>query len=242
MTNTARDRASSRAGRMVRRPALWLGIRIGTVRPAYTGRFDPSGLSTGQSQLAKRSKRGLDRWTGSWVLAIALVGTATGHLLGALSRHRLRRQLYAPRCHATHDALTGLANRFAAYAALDMARSKGEQISVAMMIDVDSLEFVNDFHGRDSGDLVLRHVAAKLGASFNTGLAARLGGDEVLLVLPGGKAAAHDAAHRAAERISHLPSNSATTPGPFASASAWPPPAGKPASTTPSCSEPPRIL
>ena len=45
MTHTAIDKAGSPAG-PVRSPALWLGIAIGAVGLADTGRFDPSGLTT----------------------------------------------------------------------------------------------------------------------------------------------------------------------------------------------------
>jgi hypothetical protein len=46
MTSTAIDKTSSPAGTVLRSPALWLGIGIGVVGLADTGRFDPSGLTT----------------------------------------------------------------------------------------------------------------------------------------------------------------------------------------------------
>ena len=46
MTSTAVDKTRSSPGTVVRSPALWLGIGIGIVGLADTGRFDPSGLTT----------------------------------------------------------------------------------------------------------------------------------------------------------------------------------------------------
>ncbi|HEX2499397.1 MAG TPA: hypothetical protein VHO00_11415 [Actinomycetes bacterium] len=46
MPNTTMDRASPSAGAVFRSPALWLGVGIGAVGLADTGRFDPSGLTT----------------------------------------------------------------------------------------------------------------------------------------------------------------------------------------------------
>lgn len=161
-------------------------------------------MRTGLGRRTTRPVPQPDLVTRSWVCAIALAGGATGYLLGSISRQRLRRELDEARYRATHDALTGLFNRFAAYDALDVARRRGQQMSVAI-IDVDSLKFVNDFHGHDSGDRVLRHVAAQLAGSLRTGIAARLGGDEFLLVVPGGHMTADDAARRAAKRISSVP-------------------------------------
>lgn len=54
------------------------------------------------------------------------------------------------------------------------------------MIDVDHFKRFNHDYGHDVGDEVLREVAAVLKASLRDGgFAARIGGEEFLLLLPG---------------------------------------------------------
>jgi len=96
-----------------------------------------------------------------------------GYLAGTLPARKLRRELAAARYHATHDALTGLHNRAAAYHALMLAIRSHGPTSVAIA-DVDGLKEINDRNGHGVGDLVLRHVARQLSSALSTGTAARL--------------------------------------------------------------------
>jgi diguanylate cyclase (GGDEF)-like protein len=87
------------------------------------------------------------------------------------------------------DALTGLANRrtFDRILELELARAgrQGGEVSVAIF-DVDGLGEVNASIGHDSGDDVLRQVAAVLAESVRlVDTVARYGGDEFVLVAPG---------------------------------------------------------
>ena len=89
---------------------------------------------------------------------------------------------------ALHDHLTGLPNRshFAASLerATDRARKQGGALAV-MMIDLDGFKEVNDTLGHETGDQLLRHVAARLAHHLRAGdLIARLGGDEFAVCLP----------------------------------------------------------
>ncbi|MCF4123578.1 GGDEF domain-containing protein [Antribacter sp. KLBMP9083] len=88
---------------------------------------------------------------------------------------------------ATHDPLTDLPNRALAmrtlHAALSRAQRTGDLIAV-MFIDLDGFKTVNDTHGHQAGDAVLRTVADRLRANSRAGdAAARLGGDEFVVVL-----------------------------------------------------------
>jgi len=68
---------------------------------------------------------------------------------------------------ATHDPLTGLLNRRGMFILLSkaIARVKRTQTSLALLfIDLDGFKQINDTHGHDAGDAVLREVAARLQA------------------------------------------------------------------------------
>jgi diguanylate cyclase (GGDEF)-like protein len=91
--------------------------------------------------------------------------------------------------HATKDALTGLANRtyFDAFLQKQFGATLacGKPLSV-LMLDVDKFKAVNDTHGHATGDQVLKTLGRILAASAKEGeLAARYGGEEMVLVLPG---------------------------------------------------------
>lgn len=91
------------------------------------------------------------------------------------------------------DLLTGLANRrtFAAHFDRDVVRAQrsGEPLSLAML-DLDHFKQVNDCHGHAAGDAVLAHIGQLCAQSFRgVDLAARVGGEEFAVLLPGADAA-----------------------------------------------------
>lgn len=90
---------------------------------------------------------------------------------------------------ATHDALTGLANRRAFEARLEelIAGLAGTPASHAMMfIDLDQFKIVNDTCGHAAGDELLKQVTSALAQGLApSDMLARLGGDEFGVVLPG---------------------------------------------------------
>ena len=92
------------------------------------------------------------------------------------------------RHQATHDALTGLANRSHFEHELDVTlrrcQATGQTYSAAF-IDLDQFKIVNDTGGHAAGDELIRRVGAAIRAQLREGdLLARLGGDEFGLVLP----------------------------------------------------------
>jgi diguanylate cyclase (GGDEF)-like protein len=95
---------------------------------------------------------------------------------------------------AKSDPLTGLPNRRALEEALvretDRSRRYGSRMTV-LMIDVDHLKLINDRHGHEAGDEVLRNLAATLTETIRSvDVAGRwTGGDEFLVVLPDTSAA-----------------------------------------------------
>lgn len=101
-----------------------------------------------------------------------------------------------------HDVLTGVPNRMAANERLhgEFMRLKrtGARYTV-LMVDVDHFKRINDSHGHEAGDHVLRRVAKTLAASIRASdFLARFGGEEFVLLLP---ETAPEAALQVAEKI-----------------------------------------
>ncbi|GAB1394328.1 EAL domain-containing protein [Rhodocyclaceae bacterium] len=104
---------------------------------------------------------------------------------------------------ATHDSLTGLANRSLLNdrigQAINLARRSGRQVAVALL-DLDHFKHINDAYGHTAGDILLREIAARLRQCVReTDTVARLGGDEFVVVLT--DLAQADDANRVAHKI-----------------------------------------
>jgi diguanylate cyclase (GGDEF)-like protein len=101
----------------------------------------------------------------------------------ALAHARLLAQA---RLHASQDGLTGLANRRTFDAVLGGETDGGLPMPMSLLlVDIDHFKRLNDEHGHQCGDAVLREVAQVLAACVRAGdTAARYGGEEFGLVLP----------------------------------------------------------
>lgn len=89
---------------------------------------------------------------------------------------------------ATHDGLTGLANRWMFMQhfeqAIQRARRSGRMLAL-LLLDLDEFKDVNDSYGHAAGDQVLIEVARRLRSGLRAGdVIARLGGDEFTVLLP----------------------------------------------------------
>jgi diguanylate cyclase (GGDEF)-like protein len=89
---------------------------------------------------------------------------------------------------ATHDRLTGVANRetllTTLHAEIERATRHYKPLSVAF-IDIDRFKPINDVHGHKAGDAVLRQVANLIARSVRASDAfGRYGGEEFMLILP----------------------------------------------------------
>ena len=119
------------------------------------------------------------------VVALVWAACALLERLAAQSfayRSRLQRE-------ASTDALTGLANRRefegGMVREMERARRMGVPLSLAL-IDIDFFKRINDGHGHDVGDAVLRQVAHTLQSNIRkSDLLARIGGEEFALVMLG---------------------------------------------------------
>jgi diguanylate cyclase len=111
---------------------------------------------------------------------------ATSVILGARIRS-LRLRLAAAAHDASHDPLTGLANRRGVLSHIETALRQRTPVGI-ILLDLDNFKVVNDSPGvgHPGGDLLLRRVARLLWALPPPArLAARLGGDEFVLVVDG---------------------------------------------------------
>lgn len=108
---------------------------------------------------------------------------------------------------ANHDALTGLPNRAAFTEALaGEAQVEGGAFAI-VAIDLDGFKPVNDRLGHHVGDALLRQVAQRLrSCAGSRALAARIGGDEFMLLLrfPDGRADAEPALRLARKAVKSL--------------------------------------
>ncbi len=85
---------------------------------------------------------------------------------------------------ATHDSLTGAANRYAFLKALNESIQRNEQQIAVAIVDLDRFKNINDSLGHFAGDELIRQVCqSMIRAVGGAGTVARLGGDEFALML-----------------------------------------------------------
>jgi two-component system cell cycle response regulator len=111
---------------------------------------------------------------------------------------------------AMTDILTRLPNRRYAMGRLDQEVAtalRSSQPLCAILIDIDHFKSVNDRYGHDVGDRVLQETAEVLKGSIRRGdIAARLGGEEFLVICPGSDmAGAIQVAQRIRDAVSQHP-------------------------------------
>lgn len=138
------------------------------------------------------------------------LATLEARLLHTLARRAAQRSGQAPtvlpempaardgqaewmRCH---DALTGLYCRSAFMESVQRLLARGVSGSMAI-VDLDHFNKLNHEHGHDVGDMVVQCMASRIQASVTADVtAARCGGDEFLLFMPGPVAQARSGLER----------------------------------------------
>jgi diguanylate cyclase (GGDEF)-like protein len=112
------------------------------------------------------------------------------HAAIAILHARMHTALEQSQAHlayaATHDPLTGLANRTYLRTRVDALRQRPNRAIGVLVVDLDGFKRVNDAGGHEAGDEVLRVVAARMQRHVREGdVLARMGGDEFVAVLSG---------------------------------------------------------
>jgi diguanylate cyclase (GGDEF)-like protein len=182
------------AERIARRARSVFGLRHTLVAPLTT--------DDGQIGALLISRRTAGDWPAS--AHRILVGGAV-EASAALSRAYSHRQAEA---RASTDGLTGLPNRryFDEFCALLARRRRAEDSVGVLMIDIDRFKRLNDAHGHQVGDEVLRAVAGAIaGAVREDDVPARYGGEEFAVLLRNPTlAVAVDVGERVREAVGRL--------------------------------------
>ena len=117
--------------------------------------------------------------------------------LMARARTQIRKKRYTERLRdnvqmsiemAITDALTGLHNRrymeTHVGSLVEQAAARGKPLTI-LVLDIDYFKSINDTHGHDAGDDVLREFAVRIRKSIRgIDLACRYGGEEFVVVMP----------------------------------------------------------
>jgi len=138
-------------------------------------------------------------YPGRWVDVMISVSVVSVVILMLVHRNDLL--LMRLTDEARTDALTGLLNRrgFDERASLELARARREDRPVAVVtFDIDHFKRINDEWGHEIGDRVLARIGALLASRCrDIDVAARFGGEEFVVLLPGcGSSDAEDFAQR----------------------------------------------
>jgi diguanylate cyclase (GGDEF)-like protein len=129
----------------------------------------------------------------STMTMLLILANLFGAIAARRDSHSLRRQYWTRQIlisQAMRDPLTGVFNRRHLNAGLldeeiDRARVNGESLTV-IICDIDGFKAVNDTHGHQAGDTLLRDFAHLLLSMTRDGIdtVVRYGGEEFLLILP----------------------------------------------------------
>ena len=141
-----------------------------------------------KAELMAHTKAGAAFWLEIEVMPFTRDEECASHWV-VVSRDITERRQAADAIHrlAFYDVLTGLPNRRLLMDRLGtvVARSQAEHtVSALLYLDIDKFKNVNDERGHATGDLLLEHAAARLQqAVCGSGLVARIGGDEFVVLL-----------------------------------------------------------
>jgi diguanylate cyclase (GGDEF)-like protein/PAS domain S-box-containing protein len=136
------------------------------------------------AHFSTRPSRLSTRWL-DFVVAPVRDASGTPAQVIAIARDMTEREQAASELvwTATHDSLTGLANRAVLNDMLDAQVELGKPFGL-VLLDLDHFKQINDTAGHDTGDALLTTIGARLAKETLPSCVARLGGDEFALIVP----------------------------------------------------------
>jgi len=140
----------------------------------------------GYTVLALMRPGGERRWVELFVSPVEDQQGANTHYIGILHDITERKRAEQHLQHqATHDPLTGLANRYHLHQKLSQATAdKSPEGLGVLFLDLDRFKLINDSLGHNTGDELLRQVARRLKNCLRgNDTIARFGGDEFVMLL-----------------------------------------------------------
>ena len=148
--------------------------------------IEKAGAGTIETRFQRKDGSSIDVWLG--FAAIDPANPSSGITFSVLDISQRKQAERQVRFMATHDNLTGLANRslFMDRLSTALAVARRHKSGAAVMfIDLDDFKDVNDTMGHDAGDEVLKQAAVRITSSLReSDSTARFGGDEFLALLP----------------------------------------------------------
>jgi diguanylate cyclase (GGDEF)-like protein len=145
---------------------------------------------------------------GGLELAIGWVAFGVGGLLMGARHDKVRQDLERVAGASLRDHLTGLYN-FAFFS--DALRRETQRVTryggslTLVLLDLDAFKSFNDTHGHEAGNRLLESVGGVIESSRRSAdIAARFGGEEFALLVPGDAAAGTEAAERIRRAIARV--------------------------------------
>lgn len=180
-------------------PSFWvlpLGVMITlTTAPLFTGIAYYLGVSLcvwaimGWGQFPAHPQQADQYWPLLAVVISVLIGLSLNVYFLVLRIHNYRAQRELATMAYT-DSLTGLNNRRRFTQSARQLHHSGQAPAYFLMIDIDDFKRINDVHGHDVGDEVLRRTAEVIAEAAGEHLCGRLGGEEFAVIYQGEKQAA----------------------------------------------------
>ncbi len=157
-----------------------------------TRRDDVKIMETNRPIIDLIESRQLDEGRANWTLTSKMpLHDELGNVIGLAGItheiNEIRQTEMALQHLATHDPLTDLPNRFLMEDRLSQLLSHAYRSGTAfavLFMDIDGFKDVNDSHGHEAGDLLLRAVASRLTMTVRrSDSVARIGGDEFVILV-----------------------------------------------------------